>query len=96
VLLAVRSKQRKLFRARKPRSRELHLRRPTKGCPQCENLRGHSNLDAEGRRYVMPPTQCAHRGRPYVINGTFRMVLCVCCARRLRKRSPLTSLKEDV
>ncbi len=66
---------------RPARRREKKLRRAGLADPVCQNLlrrRGHVD-----QHYVwLPPTPCTHHGHTYSVNG-YRMVLCVCCARRL-------------
>ena len=44
------------------------------------NFRGKVN--AEGCKVLVA---CGHKGRPYELNESFRMVVCVCCLRRMVK-----------
>ena len=75
-------KQRSLLRRpnRVKKPAELVLRRPTKNCAPCMNFRGKVN--AEGCKVLVA---CGHKGRPYELNESFRMVVCVCCLRRMVK-----------
>jgi hypothetical protein len=89
------NRQRKLFRARrKSKGHEVRLRPATKVCGRCENLLGHSVVE-EGRRKRLPATQCQHKGRGYLLNGFLYMTLCVCCLRRMKKRTPTMTVKEE-
>lgn len=76
-------------KARAPRK----LKPATADCPTCENMLRRRlwvdiNGDGTSGIYVnQPAEQCAHKGRPYKINGLLTMVLCVCCANKLMKKS---------
>jgi hypothetical protein len=59
--------------------------RPRKGDPQCQNLLRKRIVVAN--KYVwLNNVECVHKGREYAVNG-IRIVLCVCCARRLMRKS---------
>ncbi|HEV2709124.1 MAG TPA: hypothetical protein VGU67_02825 [Edaphobacter sp.] len=77
-------------KARGPRK----LRPPTKDCPRCENmLNRRKSVDdglGGGTYAKLPPEQCAHKGRPYKLNGLLTMVLCICCARKIMRKSNIT------
>lgn len=90
----MRSRQKKLFRARRKSSvREQRFRPATKGCARCENMLAHTFIE-EGRRVKLPPSRCEHRGRGYLINGHLYMVLCICCVKSMMKRAPGIMVKE--
>jgi hypothetical protein len=70
------------FRAGKRRLKKF--RRPKAGAPQCQNyLRRRAKI--RGHYVWLKSVQCAHHGWLYNVNG-YKMVLCVCCARRLYAR----------
>lgn len=76
-------------KSRSPRK----LKPATKGCPRCENMLNRriyvDDLGGLGNGCYdsLPPEQCKHRGRTYKLNGLLTMVLCICCLRRLMRRS---------
>jgi hypothetical protein len=65
------------------------LRRPLAGFPICLQML-RKRVVVDGKSVALPSQQCQHRGRVYEVNGLFRMTLCVCCARRLMKRTNCT------
>lgn len=70
------------------------LKPATKDCPRCDNmlnLRVAWDDGLGGRGYdKLPPKQCKHKGRTYKINGLLTIVLCICCARKIMRKKPVT------
>lgn len=77
-------------KARAPRK----LRPATKDCATCENVLNRRLLVDNGDGTLsydrLPPEQCKHKGRAYKLNGLLAMVLCVCCANKLRRKANVT------
>lgn len=86
-------KQLKLLKSFHRKRRERPLRPATKDCAQCENMLGHFT-NTDGGRFRLPATRCQHKGRPYTVNGFLKMVLCICCAGKMKKKAPGFKLKE--
>lgn len=78
-------------KARSPRK----LRPATKDCPRCENMRNRRAVVENGDGTVfydaLPATQCTHKGRTYKLNGLIIMTLCICCLRKIMKKSIISA-----
>ena len=68
------------------RNKARTLRRPDRDAPICENMLRRRVLE-DGMYTRLPSVQCTHRGRKYTINGLITMVTCICCLRRIIKKS---------